>query len=81
MLSRRRHLIQKLEGLSDEVIAHFERQADLLLTLPEYTRCHPAPHLQLLTPDTNHLLQMPRAEPAKVAGITPTTRVVLLGGR
>jgi hypothetical protein len=74
-------LIQKLEGLNDDVIAHFDQQADLLLTLPEYTRCHPFPPLQLLTPDTNHLLQMPRPEPAKVVGISPAARIVILGGR
>jgi len=36
MLSLR--LTQKLEGLSDETLAHFEAQADLLLTLPAYCR-------------------------------------------
>jgi len=36
MLSRR--LIQKLEALNDDALAHFEQQADVLLTMPDRCR-------------------------------------------
>jgi len=71
MLSLR--LTRKLEGLSDEALAHFEAQADLLLAMPAHGRRIVEPRFQLVSRDAAVAASRAALAAAQAAALTSTT--------